>query len=150
MKLLITLVSIIGIAAVVGSIVVGLKSFDGTVTENPYKKGLLWDDVRKKTNELGWSVEMRNGRFSPGKNDLILSVRDKDGKPLTGSTVSVMTGRTATSKYDRHFDTVALNEGTFSVSVPFPLYGYWDIKIEVSQNGDALSFTKRVFVQQGG
>ncbi|KPK03007.1 MAG: hypothetical protein AMK71_00170 [Nitrospira bacterium SG8_35_4] len=150
MKTIITFVIIAGLAAVAGSIIVGVKTFDGTVTANPYEKGLLWDDVQNRVNELGWSIEVRNDHFSLGKNDLIISVLDKAGRPLAGSAVSVTTGRAATSEYDRHVDTVPLNEGTFGAPVAFQLYGYWDITIEVSQNGDTLSFTKKVFVEQGG
>jgi len=150
MKTIITFVILAGLAAVAGSIIVGVKTFDGTVTANPYEKGLLWDDVQKRGNELGWSIDVRNDHFNLGKNDLTISVLDKAGRPLTGSAVSVMTGRAATSEYDRHVDAVPLNEGIFSAVVAFPLYGYWDITIDVSQNGDTLSFTKKVYVEQGG
>lgn len=53
MKILISIVIILGLAAVAGSVIVGVKSFDGTVTSNPYEKGLMWDQARKEKAALG-------------------------------------------------------------------------------------------------
>ncbi|MBI5665581.1 MAG: FixH family protein [Nitrospirae bacterium] len=148
MKTLIIIVSIIGVAAVAGSIVVGVKSFDGIVTEHPYEKGLAWDEIRNKEKELGWSVDIENTEFVMGDNEVSISVLDKSGRRLTGSLINVMICRQATTAYDKRFDPIKVEEGTFRAKVNFPLYGYWDMAMDVSSGGETLLFKKRVFVDK--
>ncbi len=150
MKALIIVIAVIGIAAVAGPIIVGIESFDGTVTENSYEKGLLWDDVQKKKAVLGWNVHIREAEFRTGVNDLIIYVQDKSGRPLAESVIAVMIGRSATSEYDKYADAVKLEEGLYSVKVNFPLYGYWDVTTEISLDKSNLSFEKRIYVEKGG
>jgi len=149
MKLLITLVIIIGIAAVAGSIVVGLKSFDGTVTENPYEKGLLWDDVQEKMNDLGWSIEIHGKEFTAGDNDVLISILDKNNLPLALAEVTLRISRPATATFNQYFDIIQVGNGVFSARLNFPLFGYWDIGVHVSSGGDTLYFEKRVFINKG-
>jgi nitrogen fixation protein FixH len=150
MKTLIVIVSIIGLAAVGGSIVVGVKSFDGIVTEHPYEKGLLWDEIRNKEMELGWQIDIQNMEFVTGNNDVLISVLDKYGRHLAGPGVTFMISRPATPAYDKYFDTIKVKEGMFKARINLPLYGYWDIDIDVSSGGDKLLFKKRIFVDKGG
>lgn len=150
MKTLIVIVCIIGLAAVAGSIIVGVESFDGIVTEHPYEQGLLWDEIRNKEKELGWQVDIQNREFITGDNDVLFSVLDKFGQGLAGSMTGVMISRPATTAYDKNFDTIRVKEGTFRSKINFPLYGYWDMALDVSMGGDNLLFKKRIFVNKGG
>lgn len=148
MKTLITIVVIIGVAAVAGSIFVGVKSFDGIVTEHPYEKGLRWDDVRHKKLASGWDIEIWNNDLQTGENDIVILVIDKEGNPVAGSSISVMISRPSTGTYNEYFDTVSIKEGVFKVHVNFPLYGYWDLMTNVTKGGDSLLFEKRIFVEK--
>ena len=150
MKTLIVIVTIIGLAAVAGSIIVGVKSFVGLVTQDPYEKGLLWDEIRNKEDALGWHVDIQNREFVTGDNDVLISVLDKYGGGLAGSRTTVMISRPATTEYDKYIDTVKVKEGIFRAKVNFPLYGYWDIDMDVSNEEDKLLFKKRIFVNKGG
>lgn len=150
MKTVIIIIVIIGLAAVAGPIIVGIKSFDGTVTENPYEKGLIWDEVQNKKHELGWEVELREKHFTTGDNDISISIRDKSGRAVSGSSVSLMISRPSSKTYDRYFDTIQTGEGVFASHVHFPLFGYWNIEVKVTGGEDALLFEKRIFVSKGG
>lgn len=148
MKSLIAIVVIIGFAAVAGSIIVGTESFDGIVTEHPYEDGLLWDEIRNKENKLGWRTKIQNREFFIGDNDVLISVLDKNSRPLARSEVTLMISRPANAEYDKLFDNIHVKDGLFKTVMHFPLYGYWDIKIDVLKGEDVLSFKKRLFVEK--
>jgi nitrogen fixation protein FixH len=150
MKALIAIIIIVGLAAIAGPIIFGIKSFDGTVTENAYEKGLVWDDLQKKKTGLGWNVQIGGGKLRTGDNDMIIYTNDRDGSPLSGSSISVMIARPGISRYDRDVDSVKLKEGIYRVKVNFPVYGYWDVIIEVTNENNNLSFTKRIYVEKRG
>jgi nitrogen fixation protein FixH len=150
MKTLITIIVIIGFSAVIGAIFIGVESFDGIVTEHPYEKGLMWDEVRHKKDELDWIVQIQNRELVAGDNDVLISVLDKNKSPLAAAEVTVSISRPSTATFNRNFDIVQVREGLFSSHVNFPLFGYWDVGINVSSGGDTLLFEKRVFVRKGG
>lgn len=150
MKTLIIFVILAGLAAVAGSIVVGVKSFDGTVTENPYEAGLRWDDAQKKMQELGWTFEILNKEFITGENDVLISIFDKYNMPLAPTEIELSISRPATETYNKKFEINQMKEGVFSSQLNFPMFGFWDIGIHVMSGGDALRFEKRVFVKNRG
>ena len=150
MKTLISIIVLAGIMAVIGAVVVGVKSFDGTVTANPYEEGLVWDETQKEIAELGWRAEIKSSGFKTGENDLIFSVLDKKGSSLAlDQSISVILSRPSTDYYDMVFNAIENDEGLYSVLVKFPLYGYWDVKLNIVRNEDDIIIKKRVFVEKG-
>jgi len=150
MKSLISIVVIVGLIAVAVAVVIGVKSFDGTVTAKPYEEGLAWDDARKEKAELGWSVKLNPAIFKMGENDLQFTILDKHGAPLDlSSAVSLNISRPSTDAYDRAFDVKKIEGGLYKASVNFPLYGQWDIKIYLNKNNKEIEFKERVFAEKG-
>lgn len=150
MKTLISIVVIVGLIAVAGAVIIGIKSFDGTVTAKPYEEGLAWDEARKDKAELGWSVKLNTGIFKMGENDFQFSLLDKQGAPLDlSSAVSLTLSRPSTDAYDRKVDVQKLGAGFYRASVNFPLYGQWDIKIYLIKNDKNIEFKERVFAEKG-
>ncbi|MBI5055190.1 MAG: FixH family protein [Nitrospirae bacterium] len=145
MKILIIIVSIIALSAVGGSIIVGEKMFDGVVVEKPYEQGLLWDRIQDSKSELGWSAVINNGKIKTGDGEVSISVFDKEGKPLSDATVSLIVSRPSTNAYDKDYKTVKLHEGLYTAAVNFPLYGYWDMKIHVGRKGKDALLEERIF-----
>ena len=149
MKTLISIVVIVGLIAVAGAVVVGIKSFDGTVTAKPYEEGLAWDEARKDRVELGWSVKLNTNIFKMGENNLQFSLLDKQGEPLDlSSAVSLALSRPSTDNYDSKIDAEKLSAGLYRASVNFPLYGQWDIKIYLIKNDKKIEFKERIFVER--
>ncbi len=99
---IIVLICILALAATIGTIVVGSRSFEGIVVDNPYETGLAWDRERRNQEDLGWSVALQEAAYKTGKNDLIVMVRDKNGVPLSDAVVSVVVSRPSTRAFDRH------------------------------------------------
>ncbi|MGC2061932.1 MAG: FixH family protein [Thermodesulfovibrionales bacterium] len=150
MKKLIVFVTLAALAAVIGAIVVGNRSFEGIVTDRPYETGIAWDKTRHDKIESGWNIAITNQDFQVGDTELLLRVTDRKGGPLTAATVAVVISRPHTNAYDRTYGTRETSPGLFSTSVNFPAYGYWDIKMAVSDRGKSVSFDKRIFVQKKG
>lgn len=148
MKVLIGFVTLTALLAVAGSIIVGIKNFDGTVTDRPYEEGLLWDDIREKKTALGWSVDIKEKRFTTGNNDITISILNRMKKPLKDIKISVMISRPSTTVYDRVVEAVKLKEGLYRANTDVPLFGYWDITIEVSEGRERVPFKKRIFVEK--
>ncbi len=149
MKIIIVFVVVTALAAVAGSVIVGVKYFDGTVTESPYEEGLLWDEAQRAREELGWSVEIESGKLFVGENEVLFSVKGKDGESLNAD-VTVITGRPATDILDSTCEAELINGKKYMSRVRFPLYGYWDMIIRVEKGEKGVSFKKRVFIEKRG
>ncbi|RJQ53496.1 MAG: hypothetical protein C4526_06455 [Nitrospiraceae bacterium] len=147
MKTLIIIVTIIGLSAVIGSIIVGGMVFDGVVVEKPYEKGLDWDKRRNEKAESGWNVGIEDKIFRTGDNDIYFSVLDKDGGPLTNAQIAVAISRPSTTAYDKSFETSVRRDGKYIASINFPLYGYWDLKISVTREKRNVVFEERIYVE---
>ena len=146
MKVFMVIAVIAALAAVGGSVLVGIRSFDGTVSDHPYEEGLQWDEKEKKKNLLGWQIEFMNRDFRTGDNEVELSLLDKEGKPMAADVVRVLTSRPATPAYDKYFDTMKVREGRYRSTVHFPLYGYWDVGVKVSERGESLLINNKIYV----
>jgi nitrogen fixation protein FixH len=147
-RTIIVIISVIAITATAGTIVVGIKSFDGVVVENPYEAGLAWDETHQNKVALGWNVTIQNGLFRTGKNELSLEALDRNGRQIENATVSVTTSRPSTRTYDKTYRAVRTPDGRFQASVDLPLFGAWDIRVEVNRDKDHCSFNKRIYAEQ--
>jgi len=56
MRTAIILICILALAATLGTVVVGMRTFDGLVVDKPYETGLAWDEIQRQ-------------KAMPGRND---------------------------------------------------------------------------------
>lgn len=148
MKAALTIVSVIGLSAVIAAILVGRSTFDGTVVDRPYERGLQYDAVLKETAASGWSVNILPLSFHTGRNELLIEVTDRQGLPLNAAGVAVVMSRPSTAAYDRTYAAMTIAPGRFRTELNLPLYGYWDAKIQVTQENHTIIFDKRIFAVQ--
>jgi nitrogen fixation protein FixH len=148
MRTVIIIVSIIAIAATIGTIAVGMKSFDGVVVENPYEAGLAWDETYQNKAALGWNVRLRTSLFRTGRNELSLEALDRNGRQLDNVVVSVTTSRPSTRAFDKTYPAVRTANGRLQANIDLPFFGSWDLKIDVSSDKDRCSFTNRIYAEQ--
>ncbi len=149
MKILIIIVTTIALSAVVGSVIIGKKVYDGVVVEKPYEQGLLWDKMQDNKVKSGWNAVINNKNFKTGDNKVSISVFDKNGEPLSDAVVSIVISRPSTSAYDKNYDAVKIiHDGLYTAAVNFPLYGSWDMKIKVNQKRDSVLFEERIFANE--
>lgn len=148
MKFLLIIVSIIGIGAVIGAVVVGIRTFDGTVVDKPYERGLSYDAVHHEKVASGWNAEILNKEFTIGTNDILLSVTDRNNRSVTEVEVSVVVSRPSSASYDRTYKAAATEKGQFRLTVDLPLYGSWDAKVQVTDRSRSITFEQTLFAER--
>ncbi len=149
MRTLITLVCIIGLAATIGTIVVGMDSFEGIVVEKPYEAGLAWDRTMQNKAKLGWTVILQNPQFKTGQNELSLLIIDKNRAPLTDAVVHVTVSRPSTRQYDKTYSMARHSDNSYHASIDLPLKGSWDILSDIDHRGDHASLKNAAYAEQG-
>jgi len=148
MKTLLTLVTLIALSAVIAAIVVGSRSFEGIVTERPYEKGLSWDKAEDERRSLNWDVSIREKTFAVGRNTLTVLVRDKRGMPLEPASLSVTVSRPSTTSHDKTYKGERLDDGSYRAVVDLPLYGHWDLRINVLKDQNTITYTRSIFAEK--
>lgn len=110
-----------------------LHTWPGLTTEDPYKKGLAYNDTladAERQTALGWrsSVTLANG--SAGQPHAVaVAVTGKDGAPLHGLDVTVTFERAVGNP---NTTTVVLREtapGAYTGSFAAPLMGRWQADV---------------------
>jgi nitrogen fixation protein FixH len=146
--IVIVVICVLVIAATMGTVIVGSKSFEGIVVDKPYEAGLAWDEEHKNRERLGWNVTIQNPSFTTGKNDLVVIVTDKNGSPLTNTAMIVSITRPSTREYDRRYEAPLLPGGIYKTGIDLPLYGNWDLDIDIHQGSDRAVFKKVIYAVQ--
>ena len=147
MKIILVFVSLIGIAAVAGAIVMGNMTFDGVVVEQPYERGLEWDRENELRAASGLDVSVPVNDYPVGESMVRIMVMHDDGSPYEGP-VEVLLTRLETSEYDRNFAASAKGSGMYSSEMVFPRHGAWDMRVSLSSMGNTVVFARRVNVRQ--
>ena len=143
MKLTLIIVTLIGIVAVVGAIVVGTMSFDGVVVEHPYERGLEWDRENALREASGLDVRVLSRELPKGEASIELLIRHKDGRSYQGPVELVLT-RPETSALDRNYTPSALGGGRFAAKVELPREGAWVLEVLLNSFGNTVAFRRNV------
>ncbi len=149
MRTTIILICILALAATIGTIIVGTRSFEGIVIEKPYEAGLAWDETRQRKAKLGWTVTVQVSPLRTGGNELLIGAYDRNRAPVADAVVSVTVSRPSTKAYDKSYQTVRQADGRYRAAVDFPLYGNWDVLVEVVRDKEHTSFKNAFFVEKG-
>jgi nitrogen fixation protein FixH len=144
---IIALISIIAVAATVGTVIVGSRSFEGIVVDKPYEAGLAWDEMHRNHDKLGWTIAVAGEPFRTGKNDLIVTILDKRGAPLGDADVTITVTRPSTRAFDRTYQADVQPDGRYRASAELARQGNWDLIIDVSRKTDHTSFKKSIFAE---
>jgi nitrogen fixation protein FixH len=148
-RIAIIVVVLIGLAAVLGAIIVGSRSFEGIVTKHPYEKGLQWDKIQEERLSLGWKADFMNSGFTTGENEMVIILRGRDDLPMRDAHAVVTLSRPNTVAYDRTYNFAGTGGGLYRGKVQFPLYGNWDVNIHIVRGGDSLDLVKEIYVEKG-
>jgi nitrogen fixation protein FixH len=145
---IIGIVCSLALAATIATIVIGIRTFEGTVVEKPYETGLQWDEIQKQRAQLGWNVTIGEGTFKTGKNELYVSVFDRDNRSVRNAELSILISRPSTRAYDRNYRAVSQGEGLYYASVDLPHMGAWDVTVNVNIGSNNCSFHKSIYAMQ--
>ena len=148
MKALLVFVTLAGIGAVIGAVVVGTVVHDGTVVDNPYERGLSWDAERKQREASGIRVGIVDGELPRGPATLLIEAFDGSGAPVADARLAVRLFRAETDRHERTYTAVGRGDGTFAAEVNLDRAGRWKVAVLFERQGAILEFPASIYVRE--
>lgn len=144
---LIGLLSFFVVVSIVDGIFVynAIKSFSGEVVDHAYEKGLAYNSVIEHAERQ--SKSGISGDLSFERGVLTLSLKNKDGVPVTTARASVKFIRPVFDGQDFEADLVHAGHGVYRAEADLPADGVWIAKAEAAWDTQvyrkALKFMNR-------
>ena len=134
---LLILIAFFGVVIVVNLFMayVAVNTFSGLQSQRPYETGLEFNRTIKNAGvqqEQHWQVTSHYERMADGRVSLKLSLRDKNGQPVDGTTSKVSLLSPVNALRDVVFDLSPQGAGDFTGTAVADA-GQWDLVIEVKQ-----------------
>ena len=139
MRAFLVFVALVGLGAVIGAVVVGLRVFDGTVVDRPYERGLAWDEEQERRKEADLDVSIDGGSFRTGLNLMVIRVSRK-GEPVADESIELRLLRPGTGDHEKRYRARRREDGAYAISAAFPLPGRWEAVVVVERKGFPLEF----------
>lgn len=123
-----------------------------------YERGLEWEADAAKlaaSRRLGWSVSIDvpegEAYTMAASRPVDLTVRDRDGAPVTGLTGRVLAKRPADTRLNGTSDLVELphEPGRYRTLARLSATGVWELSLDAHQGEVAFLYTERVTVAGG-
>jgi nitrogen fixation protein FixH len=130
-------------------IYISKKTWRGVVTDDPYHKGLNYNDTLKevaKQKVLGWTVKVdfRSGVTKQGI--LMVTVQDKNLRYINYAKIYA-TFKRPTQEGSDFVLPVPYEDGIYKARVNFPLEGQWDVEVAVRKDQDTYQDVRRYVIQ---
>lgn len=145
-----------GVVIAVNGVMIKLAvdSFSGVDTENPYERGLAYNDTLaavRAQEALGWRVEFdaapARGEAAPGRRVAVEArFLDREGRALAGLAVRVLLVRPAAQGHDVELALVARGGGRYAAQTALPLAGQWDLRIVAEGDDARWQSSRRILV----
>jgi len=146
-KLLLALVTVLGLATVVATLWIGWQVMEPKVVDDPYQHGLHYDAERSARARLGWQARFERDALRPAAAPLRFTLVDKAGAPVDGAAVRVTVRRTAGGGEERRGEARALGAGRYAVELAIPEPGFWDVRLDVRRGADEVGLVQQVRVE---
>jgi nitrogen fixation protein FixH len=117
------------------------KTFSGQVASNPYETGLTFNRTlaqRQKEAALGWNA----GVETPAGTSVIVSLKDRDGQPLTKLSLTGTLERPATEVGRQVLNFKPLGDGRYQASAR--LDGAWDLRAAARDGSNLFEIETRL------
>lgn len=147
MRVVFALVILVGLGAVVGAIVIGNRTFDGLVVDEPYEKGLAWDAIRRAQEESGLVLHLEPAAFVTGSHEIVARIESPSG-PLRGAQVALLVTRPHTTAEDERPAVSAAPDGSYRAEVTFGSPGAWELAYTVTGAGVPIEIRRRIRVEE--
>ena len=140
------------VAAVNGVMIAfALETFTGVTTEHPYEEGVAYNATiaaARAQEKLGWQVAIDFAAPDRDHARLAVTLRGRDGAPLTGAALSARFVRPTSEGFD---STATLREsgaGRYEAEPRLALPGQWDLVVTATHDNASYQKTQRVFVRE--
>lgn len=130
----------------VGFSIMAVRTFPGEDVKHSYVQGNHYNELlaeRARQARLGWrataAIETRAG--APA---VVLTLRDKAGKPLEGLAVTGLLRRPATTRADRTLAFASAGDGVYAAPVTGLAPGAWDMEVTAARGSDTFDVRARL------
>ena len=148
MRTLLITVSIIGIAVVVGTIIVGTSTFEGTVVPDPYEAGLRWDEQHRAREASGWTLALMGRTFRRGTNELSVALTDRQGAPVDDAVIIIQLSYPSSDRHDREVRLHHERSGRYRGMFELPLVGQWNVQFVIAQGDRQARFLESIYAAE--
>ena len=145
------LLAMFGLVIVVNLVyvVVAIESFPGEDAPRAYAQGLNYNQTlaeRAEQRALKWRAVVAAVRHASGDADVIVTILDSQGHPLTDLTVNAVLRRATQETEDRALNLVETTDG-YQASVVALEAGQWDLRFDAHDPlGHSFSGEKRLWL----
>jgi nitrogen fixation protein FixH len=115
------------------------RTWPGEDVANPYLQGLDYNqtlDARARQRALGWSATI-GGVLSGGNATITVTLRDRNGKPVTGEAMTGLLRHPMDEQRDRKIVLRETGNGIYAGSAANVPPGSWDVVITRKSNKEA-------------
>ena len=144
-------IAIVGIialhaAGMVSVILVATRNPSFSVEPDHYQKALAWDKLaarRQASGLLGWKAEVSSDVELDGARTRRLACRivDREGKPVTGATVTMLAFAHARGEERVRFDLRETEAGVYTARAPMARPGLWELRLSALRGPDLFTTT---------
>lgn len=128
----------------------GQISWTGLVIEDPYAKGLAFNQhiqAQKAQDALGWQSIVRLDLRVNVSGKLEVQFFDADRQPLSGLTVVAQLFRPVQTGYDQSVLLTLVASGLYQGEMTAPLPGEWELRLEATKQHQTYRLNKRIQVK---
>lgn len=133
----------IGFLTIAPSIYVGVKYFDGKVTDQPYETGLNYDADKKFLKDNGLEINIIDQQKNADKITLKFKISDKN---TSVDRVEFAISRPATNKDMKMIEADASSDGTYASVFTIDSEGYYVLMAKGTLKGKNISLQKSFYI----
>jgi nitrogen fixation protein FixH len=104
-----------------------------------------------RQKELGWTFNGSAEKLTVGQpGNFILSITDKDGRPVREAKVSMTVSRPASREALPVVQAKEQENGDYMAQITVPAYGHWLVNVTINRQDDEFDFEYKVYASKGG
>lgn len=116
------------------------ESWSGLSTEDAYRKGLAYNDTLARAEvqrALGWQASTDIRARADGRHELVVTLREREGRPVDGRTVTANFRWPVSEGQDFTTALAQVGPGEYRAAFTPPTLGQWNLHVEVARGDEA-------------
>ena len=138
------------LAANITFISLALGTFTGQVTEDPYARGLAYNDLLEEhaaQEALGWNAHVES-ETTDTITQVSIALTDINGFSVPGASVTVQFRRPTHEGQDSVITLMEEAPGLYTAGLTLAAAGVWDVRGRATRgDGERLDFEERIWVE---
>ncbi|ADD68312.1 hypothetical protein Dacet_1543 [Denitrovibrio acetiphilus DSM 12809] len=138
------IIFLIGFITIAPSIYVGIKYFDGKVTDQPYETGLKYDSDKQFIKENGLDLSI----ISQSRTDNIVNLNFtvKNAGEVALENIEFYLSRPATNKETLKLDAEPSTDGSYASAFSLDQHGYYILMAKSKVNDRVIRLQKSFYI----